>query len=458
MKSFKYIITRVMVAMAAIALAISCGGGSDEEPVEPQLPNLKLKLEVSDVTSTTAKIKVTHDFDASDTWCGFLTDDITTDAATLIAANTDELHRSKQYIKLFENLTPDTNYRYIAVGMTVEGTTYGEISSINLKTLAEEGGDEPEDYNGMQENEAWSVMYIGEDDIEGKTYEHVVKVRSTDNNPYSLTIVYAELYDPYQLRDLAEAKLADMMAYVEEFNAAYGTSYEFKDLLYTGTASDAFDLEAGRYRAIAVGYTTSGEVSGLYAVSPEFEVMEATPTQEYLSWLGEWSIVGQNDAVTTVNIAAKRTNKSFYMTGWEGFDDLQIEVEYNAELNSLFFFSQLVAEDYDLSALYGEDYGPADIYFFAGDDDGYYYDNLQGDYYIAIAGILDDGTRAIVRYGVNVPGYPEFSQMFLMAELSDGFYNFSGYEEIPTFISIMSPSSGTTNHKGLRTLRKGLHR
>lgn len=436
MNLIKTYLSKVMVACATIAFMLSC------DPAEEQVvehPDIRLNITVDDITATTAKIKVTHDGESSDTWYGFVTDDTSTDAATLIAAQVakgitaNELHRSKQYITILEALQPETSYRYIAIGVSAEGVTYGEVCAVEFKTLST-GGTTPDDYNGMSANDAWTVMYIGEDEVNGVAYEHVVKVRSTDNNPYAITIVYAEQYDPYQLRDLAEAMLEDMMAYLKEFNATNGTSYKFSDMLYTGSAADPFDLNPGVYRALAIGYTPEGEVSGLYAVSDEFEIKEAMASAAYSAWLGEWNIEGQNHAVTPVVLSKKIANKSFTMTGWEGYDDLAIEVEYNAELDAIFFYSQLVAEDYDL----GAEYGKADIYLFAGDEDGYYYDNKDGDYYIAIGGILDDGVRAIVRYGVNVPGYPKFVQMFFMADIDGNFYALTAEDDIPSFIAGMN--------------------
>lgn len=435
MNLLKLSLTRVMVVFAAIAVAISCDRGGDEVN---SLPNLQLMVEVEDITTTTAKIKVSHELDAQNTWYGFVTDDTATDAATLLneavakGVEAEELHRSKQYITILEELTPETSYRYIATGLTAEGVQYGEITIVEFKTLKQTTVQE-EEYNGMRRNDAWTVMYVGKDRLNDVEYDHVVRVISTDNNPYAITLVYADAYDPYQLKDLADAMLVDLKNYLVEYNEQNATSFTFADMLYTGNGADPFDLDPGVYRALAVGFTPEGEVSGLFSVSDEFEVEEQVPTPNYLAWLGNWTIEGQNGAISTVNIARKHANRSFVMTGWEGFNDLEVEVEYNAELDAMFFYSQLVAEDYDL----GEEYGKVDIYLFAGDEDGYYYDNKDGDYYIAIAGILDGGQRAIVRYGVNVPGYPKFTQMFFMADIGGKFYTFTKEEDLPSFIAAM---------------------
>lgn len=436
MNLLKLSFTRVMVVFAAIAVAISCDRGGDEVN---SLPNLQLMVEVEDITTTTAKIKVSHELEAQNTWYGFVTDDTATDAATLLneavakGVEAEELHRSKQYITILEELTPETSYRYIATGLTAEGVQYGEITIVEFKTLKQTTVQE-EEYNGMRRNDAWTVIYAGKDRLNDVEYDHVVRVISTDNNPYAITLVYADAYDPYQLKDLADAMLVDLKNHLVEYNEQNATSFTFADMLYTGNGADPFDLDPGVYRALAVGFTPEGEVSGLFSVSDEFEVEEQLPTANYLAWLGNWTIEGQNGAISTVNIAKKHANRSFVMTGWEGFNDLEVEVEYNAELDAMFFYSQLVAEDYDL----GEEYGKVDIYLFAGDEDGYYYDNKDGDYYIAIAGILDGGQRAIVRYGVNVPGYPKFTQMFFMADIDGKFYTFTKEEDLPSFIAAMN--------------------
>ena len=440
MKFLKHIVMKAMVALAAIVLVTACDKPQEEVN---KLPDLVLNIDVENITTTTAKVRVTHTSDVDNTWYGFVTDDIATPLesiaqSAIVEFDAKQLHRSKQYVTILENLSPETNYRYVAFGLTAEGDIYGEVSCVEFSTLSEGGSSGP-DMNGMTYNDAWTVVYAGSDTINDKQYDHVIRVISTDTNSYATTIVYAEAYDPTQMRDLAEAMLVDLKKYLDDYNNAYGTAYRFQDLLYTGHAADPYDLNPGRYRAIAVGFTPSGEVSGLYAVSDEFEVEESMATSNYLAWVGNWSIEGQNGTTSTIKLERGYANRSLYMTGWEGFDDLAVEVQYDAELDAIFFFSQLVAEDYDL----GEEYGKANIYLFASDEDNYYYDIKDGEYYIAIGGILDDGVRAIVRYGVNVPEYPKFVQMFFMAEIDGKYYGLTPEEDIPSFIAGMYPVSST---------------
>ena len=273
------------------------------------------------------------------------------------------------------------------------------------------------------------VKYRGAGRVDGVSYDHVVEVESKDDNPYALTVVSAEEYDVATLAHYAEALREQMEAYLEEYNVENGTSHKFVDMLYLGSNVEHFDLVPGSYRALAIGFRPSGELSGLYAVSSPFEVKAQTPLEEYTAWLGEWNIEGVNGVAHTINIEEHSANHSLYLTGWEGFDDLKIELEYSSEDDSVLILSQLVAEDFYL----GEQYGKADIYLFAGDAEGYYYDNSEGYYYIASGRVHEGGARQLVSYGADVVDYPRFVQMFFMAEIGGEFYALSAEDEIPTF-------------------------
>lgn len=442
MNIIKSYITRAMVAMAAMAIVVGCNG-DDDTGKRPAEQSLTLNVEVDNITATTAKIRVTHNDDISKSWLGFVTDDVTaTDLKALVAeriaqgiAPTD-IHTSAQYITILRELAPETSYKYIAVGCTAEGKVYGDITAVEFTTLkSTAGGDNPGDnLAGMTKNDAWRVTYVGSDTLEGLLYDHVVRVESLDNNPYVIAIVTAEQWATESFKEMCEELLADMVDYLNRYNVENDATYTIADMLTVGDGYDAFDILPGKYRAVAIGITTDAELSYLYAASEEFEVMEPIASEAYNDWLGEWYVVGMNNVVCPVTLTRDIANRSMWMTGWEGRDDLKVRVEYNSELNSLFFFSQLVAEDYDL----GEKYGKADIYFLGCDEDGYFYDNAEGYYYIGIAGILDDGGRSIVRYGVGVTDYPKFEQMFFMAYINGEPYSLSYEEDVPTYISIMA--------------------
>lgn len=447
MKFYQSILKSVMTALAVMTCLAGCektpDGGKDQDLNDA----LELVVDVEDITYTSAKIKVTHDGQKSDTWYGFLTEEVDADEDDLIKGavkaymdgeSSEGLRKSKNYVTVLKDLVPGTDYKYIAFGLSSDGVVYGTSASVEFKTTVsseeEPGGNTGggETVNGMKVNKAWTVNYVGEGVLYEEEYDHVVTVNSTDRNTYAITIVYASLWDVNDLYDMAVLFAEDLVAYVDEFNEYYGTSYTVADVLYSGTASDAFDLDPGYYMAVALGITTEGKVSGLYAVSDVFEVKEAIPTENYKSWLGDWTVVGQNDVAFDITISRHVNNKSYWVYGWEGFEDIPVDVEYNEERNDITFYSQLVAEGYYIESLDRT----VNMYFLGGDKDNNFYTNTDGDYGIAIAGVLDDGQRALVRYGVNTPNYPTFTTMFYAAEVDGEYVFFTETEDLPSFRSI----------------------
>lgn len=454
MKFYKTIMKAVVVAMAAMAV-LSCQEKPGAGEGDPQLnEDLELTVDVEDITYTSAKIKVTHNGAKSDTWFGFLTEVVEGDEDELINqaveaymnGETEEgLRRSKSYVNVYKDLTPGTSYKYIAFGLSADGKVYGSSASVGFVTVTTpgEGGNGGgnndgggEVVNGMKVNKAWTVNYVGKGVINDVEYDHVVTVNSTDRNTYVVTIVYATLWDVNKLYDETVLFRDDMLAYIDEMNDYYGSQITVADLVKSGSSSDAFDLEPGYYMAVALGITPEGEVSGLYATSEVFEVKEQVPTEEYKAWLGDWTIVGENDVEFNVTLTRHVTNRSFWMFGWEGFEDIPVDVVYDKGRNDLTFYAQLVQENY-----YLEDYDvTADMYFLGLDDDNKFYSVDESNYAIAIAGVLDGGQRALVRYGVNDIAYPIFVSMFYAAKINGEYKSFPG--DLPTFrgIAAMNPA------------------
>lgn len=448
---------KIMFKTALAALAVMAAFACDKDPDgkgSALNEALELTVDVEDITFTSAKVKVTHDGEKSDTWYGFLTEDVEGDEDSLITAaveaymdgeSSEGLRKSKSYVKVLKDLKPGVAYKYIAFGLSSEGEVYGTSASAEFVTIpsdspAPELGDPAVD--GMTVNPAWTVNYVGKGVLYEEEYDHVVTVNSTDRNTYAITIVYASLWNLDDLYDMAVLFAEDLVAYVDEFNEYYGTSYTVAEALYSGTASDAFDLDPGYYMAVALGITEEGKVSGYYAVSDVFEVKEAVPTENYKSWLGDWTVVGENKVAFDITISRHVNNKSFWVYGWEGFQDIPIDVEYSEDRNDITFYSQLVAENYYIESLDLT----ANMYFLGGDEDNNFYTNTDGDYGIAIAGVLEGGQRALVRYGVNMQGYPKFTTMFYAAEIGGEYSFFTETEQLPSFrgIAEFNPKAAVT--------------
>jgi len=463
MKSFKTIFRTALAAMAAMA-AFACQEGLEDLGMKETLnEDLTLSVDVEDVTYTTAKVKVTHDGNKNDTWYGFLTEYVDLEEDVLIelevkafaeGQSEEGLRKSKSWVKILDDLKPGKSYKYIVFGLSAEGTVYGSYASVEFKTVVSSSGGNDEgagdggngnnnegatDATYMRRNPNWTVTYGGEGVIDGEKYDHVVSVNSKDNNTYAITLINASLWDESLLLEDSKAFAADLVAYLGEYNQAYGGNLTLEDVLFRGTCMDAFDIYyPGYYVAVAIGITTNGKVSGLYAVSDTFEVKEEIPTEKYNAWLGDWTIVGDNKKEFQVNISRALNNRSFWMSGWEGFgEEFAMLVDYNEERDDLTFYSQVIAKDYQI-----EDMGTCNIYLLGLDEDGDTYNLSGGEYGIAIAGILETGRRAVVRYGYGEQGYPTFASMLYVAEIGGELFRFTDNDEdLPSFkgIAEMNP-------------------
>lgn len=457
MNSMKKFFRMAMVAFAAIALA-ACNS-EDEQQGGGSESSLVLVVDVENVAATSAKVKVSHNGKTADSWYGLLTTDTTTREDQLIEECVAQLATgdigsqlifSKNYTKILSPLSPETTYKYIAFGLSEEGEVYGERGSVEFTTLASggNGGDEPQEdevYDNMLPNPAWSIAYTGAKTINDVEFKHTVTVNSTDNAPYTIAVVYASEYDSSKLRELGDALAGSMMEYLEAYNATYGTSYTMNDMLFRGNGVEAFDdLDPGYYIAIAMGITSKGEVSGLYAVSATFHIEEEAPTALYSSWLGDWTLIGDNGVSNDVVIGRKVANKSINMYGLQNLP-FAVVGDYSVERNDIIFAAQVVEQGYEFS-----DGSVADIHLLGLDEDGKYYGLDNGNYGIAIAGVLENNRRAIVRYGLNMPDYPKFVAMMVVAYMGGKYYSLG--EDIAAFngIAELAPASNTASVMPIR--------
>ena len=169
---------------------------------------------------------------------------------------------------------------------------------------------------------------------------------------------------------------------------------------------------------------------------------EETPTALYSAWLGEWVLTGDNNVSNNIAIASDVVNKSIELVGLQGLP-FGIKGEYSTDRNDIIFSAQVVEKSYDFG---GGQVG--DVVLIGVDRDGKTYGLDNGNYGIAIAGVLDDGQRAIVRYGVNTPDYPKFVAMMLVASLNGKFYSIKSNAVTPAFNAIAAIDAPGTTRNG----------
>lgn len=175
-----------------------------------------------------------------------------------------------------------------------------------------------------------------------------------------------------------------------------------------------------------------------------------TPTALYSEWLGSWVLVGDNNVSNSITIGSGVVNETVELSGLMRLP-FTIEGEYSTERNDIIFYAQVVEEEYSFS---GGQVGS--IHLLGLDKEGKFYGLENGEYGIAIAGVLDGGERAMVRFGVNVPDYPKFAAMMLVAKIGDKYYDLDNAEEgstnIPAF-NIMAMINSTSSTSALSVSR-----
>jgi hypothetical protein len=410
MKISKFL-SAVCAAVMAVAV-FSCTPPAGEGPNAVELnQNISFTLLVSDVTTESAKVTVTHDGDRNDTWYGFVTTEgnitgaVEAKVLELLSSGKISVKKTASTTVSLSGLEPGTDYYYVVFGLTAEGVVYGEPESVFFTTE-----DLPSAIT-YRENTAWNVRYTGEGTINGNKYDHTVTVNSTDKNYYIISVYTADTFNQYGIDAIANDAVADLKDWIASYNQQNNANITFSQMLYQGNGMDAFYLDAGEsYRAIAVGAGTNGQPTGLYALSDVFTIADSGSdtemSKEYSAWLGTWTLKGANNTVFELTLSKKQNNLSYTMTGWERFKDMPVEVLFNEEYAALEFHSQLIGT-YEF-----QDYGNGDVYMYGGAGEYYY----TGEYLIAVAGQTETGIQML---GAAIDETTSFESMFYYVSFNE---------------------------------------
>jgi hypothetical protein len=342
------------IAVAAIAL-FSCekpqgddtqtpGGNEKPEQTVPEYKeDLTFTLEVVEVEADQAKIKVEHNGTTKDTWYGFATteSDVNKAIKDVLAEGNVKLKKNIKTTMTVENLEPETEYTFIAVGIKADGTTYGETAKVKFTTAAD--ANKPLTLN---ETDEWKISYE-----RGTNNGEVAELFTiTCQSGFYFTTVAK------QTLEVNNIEIADYVAYVigTEVPDYLKMGYKWEELYVPESYKLAYPrFVSGDYIAIAVGYNESGKPSGTYSTQ-EFTVVEESATAEYTQWIGNWDIIDKyqyQDETTGEYIDAQSVyhitlhhydnNYMYYMTGWEennedGYIDIR---EYVGEYGVPVYFN-----------------------------------------------------------------------------------------------------------------------
>lgn len=322
----------ILVSFCALAF-IGC------EPAEPELDSnlnkdLTFTLELDEVDATSAKIKVSHNGTKEDTWFGFATTeanplDAVEDLVAEVLANTSKvsLKKSTQTTYSVKELTPETEYTFVVVGLTAEGVVYGFPNSIEFKTTRDLS-------KLVKDDKRWNFSYE-RIVYEGEKVEAFTIVCAEDDLYYFTQVKESYIQDP-NTGDIFIDEYADYVANGEIPEYVAG-GYTGENLYCVGPGQYAIPrLESGKYYFYIVGMTKENCHDGSYAVF-EFEVKEEEATPEYNQWLGQYEMVAANGVSYVLDIQHYDNNFMYAVTGWECGEELDADTNGDGKPDGMDF-------------------------------------------------------------------------------------------------------------------------
>jgi hypothetical protein len=449
------------IAVAAIAL-FSCekppqgddtqtpGGNEKPEQTVPEYTeDLTFTLAVTEVEADKAKIKVEHNGTTKDTWIGFETTetDIEKAIADFIAEGNVTLKKNTSTTMTVRGLEPETKYTFVAVGVKADGSVYGNHAIIEFTTAKAEEPTPPTPPapEGYTVNPNWTVTYIGDYEEGGKVYDNVVVVETTDTNPYFVTAWPVDYYEELGIEAIVDAEIETWNEMLAEYPGA-----TWADIVYAESilSQVGIDPEYGtKWYAMAIGCDTNGKATGLYALSEVIDLEnlgggeEEEPTAEYAAWLGDWTFTGANGVAWPITFSKGKANQSFIMTGWEGFGDLGVVVEWDAT-NQIW-----AAMIQNLGTFEFQGGKTGDIWFAAYDAEGYFYpvDGIPA----FLGGYDEEGNRVAVGYAPqdNSGNTIDFVMAGYVIDFgADQYGVLSDPTTLPTFPITITPATKATTY------------
>ena len=128
----------IFLAVFAGLFALSCSKQQEEKKAD-EARNVTFSIAVNRTGADVYELIVRHDGKDSDTWYGFLVDDMTSEAQSMIyerlsQVDKNSIHVGKSQTIVLKDLVDRHEYRYIAFGVTLDKEQYGTIGDYKFTT------------------------------------------------------------------------------------------------------------------------------------------------------------------------------------------------------------------------------------------------------------------------------------------------------------------------------------
>ena len=339
--------------------------------------NTVFSVAVSDITAKGATITITHNGEEEFTYCGFFTEDMTSDLADIEIPDNADAHLMSGIEKVitFEDLKAITAYRYVVVGR-VYGNEYGTRGEVKFETADYAVDAEYKDFLGN-----WLVQ-------NGTKYEFVIKEKVAGQS-YTISGLNASETAKYGISTplvvegiFADGKLTiasqaisepyvdpeDEKTYTDMFCGRYSTSagnYYDKTMGHTvvtlalcedgtvelrpGTSYSGETYVGMRFYQVPASGSAYAQ-DNMETALPNTAKRAAEASEAYLKWLGDWNFSG-----ITFRIAKAEANVNYNVYGfYTNMNSFPALVDFDEATGNIVFHHRLM--DYTVNSTDGTTY------------------------------------------------------------------------------------------------------
>ena len=232
------------------------------------------------------------------------------------------------------------------------------VAGCTKHTVRERGNtDIPESHTveiTLQKRSDWTLQYLGREDYTEDNNRKIrvehVKVTCPGADYYILrTIPAADLRDPEIYNNDRKAFFEEEAQYIRSEAASFGD--KVTDYFYIEEMHDYLldRMRMGDWLLFLIGMDKDGYITGDYA-ELAFTLAEETPSEEYLRWIGDWTLTG-GGITYPVRIEQAEANIAYRFHGWETgesidqqkgtvMDQEYLETYFDFDNNNMYFTSQ----------------------------------------------------------------------------------------------------------------------
>lgn len=342
------IIRSLAEVLASCVIAALAGCSHDIGP-ETLDDDVLVSLRVDEVFQEIAYVRLNHDGSLEDFWYYMLTEDLYTDARSLLEGALDaDLEQDGKITAnvgtnkniTFEDLQAKKKYRVIASRILADGSIVGNVAELTFVTLR--------DPAVFEAHPMWKVEYkerrVATDDVNDETEIFACTVADTTE-----TYVACLLSED----DFKKSYGEDIRACFEDYVAFRNSEHvKWPNVVKKESSEHVEDrLRSGRYIVFMIGITAGGELTGYYA-RQDFSIQQEVATEAYRKWIGKWTITGSaggEDIRYPVEIVSDENNLYYRMYGWEGPSANSYFATVPTELPLLLYFEKSSGDAYVVS-------------------------------------------------------------------------------------------------------------